>query len=358
MTGTGRGVGRLIAATGVSMVGQGAVLSAVPLLAATLTRDPVAVSVVSAAPYGAWLVIGLVAGALVDRWPLIRTMIGADLFRALVLGALSAAILAGVASLPLLVAAVFLIAVAGCFFDPAAQAAIPTLTSRDGQALAVANSRLWSLDVLGRSLLGPPLGAALFAAAAVAPFGLNAVTFVISGALLLGIHRAGHHAPSSPPVPIHTAVKAGLVFLAGSRPLRLLVAGMGAYNFAYNLAAATLVLFAQDYLHLDARGFGLLLATLAVGGLAGGALAPRINEHLSAPAVYAVGLAVQGAGWATVALVQIPVVSGIALALVGLASTVVSVVGGTARQLLTPDGLLGRVSAATRVVGIGAAALG
>lgn len=353
-----RGLGRLLASTAVSMVGQGAVAAAVPLLAATLTRDPLGVSAVAAAMYVAWLVVGLPAGALVDRWPRRQVMVSADLVRALLLGGLSVAVLADRLPLAGLVAVVFLIASAGCFFDPAAQAGIPVLAGRESAALAKANGRLWTLDVLGRSLLGPPLGAAAFAAAAVAPFALNGVTFLLSAALLLGLHGLGRPQVSTPAPRVSHAVVEGLRFLLGHAALRLLTLGMATYNLGYNIAFATLVLFAQDELHVTERGFGFMLAMLAVGGVAGGWLAPKVHERLRPVMTYSVCLAVQGLAWLAVMLGAHVAAAYAALAVVGLASTVVSVVGGTARQTLTPDHLLGRITAGTRVFGIGSAAVG
>ena len=69
------GLGRLLASTGVSIAGQGMVVAAVPLLAASITRNPIGVSLTVAASYAAWLTVGLPAGALVDRWPRRRTMV-------------------------------------------------------------------------------------------------------------------------------------------------------------------------------------------------------------------------------------------------------------------------------------------
>lgn len=353
-------LGRLLASTGVSITGQGMVTAATPLLAASLTRDPLGVSVITAATYAAWIVVGLPAGVWVDRWPRRLTMVLSDLFRALVLGGLAAAVLGHHASLPTLAVAVFLIGSAACFFDPAAQAAIPSIVGRDQDGLARANSRIWMLDILGRSLVGPPMGAALFALGASIPFGVNALTFVLSAVLLSGLGRLevrpGPEPEQHPAV--WSALAEGVRFLWKHPDLRALTIGMGSYNLAYNIAYATLVLFAQDKLHLSDRGFGFLLATQAVGGLIGAWLAPRLATKLRIRAIYATGLIAQGVGWLVVAIVATPVASGAALALIGLASMVVTVIGGTARQSLTPDHLLGRISSGTRVVGVGTAAIG
>lgn len=356
---TARGLGRLLASTGVSIAGQGMVIAAVPLMAASFTRSPVGVSISVAATYAAWLVAGLPAGALVDRWHRRATMVVADLVRAALLGGFALAVMADRASLWLLIAVVFLVGVAGCFFDPASQAAIPAVVGRDQQALARANGRLWSLDLLGRSLVGPPAGAALFAVAAVLPFAANAATFAISALLLVGLRQLGKPTQGRHEQPhLARSVTEGVSFLAQHRELRGLTLGMASFNLVYNLAYATLVLFAQERLGLDERGFGVLLAMLAVGGLLAGWLSPRLSGRISTFKVYAGCLLAQALAWAAVALIETPIVAGASLALVGLASMTATVIGAAARQSLTPDQMLGRMSAGTRVVGLGAAGIG
>lgn len=358
-TPTARGLGRLLASTGVSIAGQGMVLAAVPLMAASFTRSPIGVSISVAATYAAWLVAGLPAGALVDRWPRRATMVVADLVRAGLVGLFALAVVADTASLWLLVGTVFLVGVASCFFDPAAQAAIPAVVGKDQTALARANGHLWSLDLIGRSLAGPPLGAALFAVASFLPFAANAATFAISALLLLGLTQLGRPAATSP-VPQHLgrSVAQGVSFLASHRELRGLTLGMASFNFVYNLAYATLVLFAQERLGLDGRGFGVLLGMLAIGGLLAGWLSPRLGGRVSTLQVYAGCLFAQALAWAAIVLFETPIVAGASLGLVGVASTTATVLGAAARQSLTPDHMLGRMSAGTRVVGLGAAGVG
>lgn len=354
-----RGLGWLLASTGVSLAGQGMVIAAVPLMAASFTRSPMGVSISVAATYAAWLVAGLPAGALVDRWHRRATMVVADVVRAALLGVFALAVMADRASLWLLIAVVFLVGVAGCFFDPASQAAIPAVVGRDQQALAKANGRLWSLDVLGRSLAGPPAGAALITVAAVLPFVVNAATFAVSALLLVGLRQLGkpdqgrHERPH-----LARSVRDGVSFLAHHRDLRGLTLGMASFNLVYNFAYSTLVLFAQDRLGLDGRGFGFLLAMLAIGGLVASWLSPRLIGQLETMHVYAACLFTQAVAWGAVALFEEPAIAGAALALVGFASMTATVIGAAARQSLTPDIMLGRVSAGSRVVGLGAAGIG
>lgn len=355
---TGRGLGRLLASTGVSIAGQGMVLAAVPLLAARLTNDPFQVSLTVAATYAAWLLVGLPAGALVDRWPRRRTMVIADLVRALIIGGLGLAVIAGVAQMWLLILSVFLLGVASCFFDPAAQAALPAVVGRDPSVLARANGRMWSLDLIGRSLIGPPVGAALFVMAAGLPFFANGATFLLSAALLVGISSLHPPARVGEQFRLALSIREGLGYLARHSELRTLTIGMGSFNFVYNLAYATLVLYAKDRLQVTEQGFGLLLASAAVGGLFAGYVVSKVGRSPRASTLYAAGLAMQGLGWLMVAAMPNAWVAAAALAMVGAASMSVTILGGAARQRLTPDAMLGRVSAITRVIGIGAAGLG
>jgi MFS family permease len=331
------------------------VIAAGPLLAASLSSHPFAVSAAAAASPAAWLVMGLPAGALVDRLSRRQVMIVTDALRAVLLLILCTAIVLNVASIPLLICVVFLVGVGSCFFDPAAQAAIPFVVGRDERALSRANGKLWAIDTFGRGLVGPPLGAVFFGLAVSLPFGVEAGAFAISAALQVGLP---HDDPPARRVGtrLRAEIHEGVRFLAGHRQLRALTLGMASYNLGFNIAFATLVLFVEEKLGLSATGFGLLVAVMAVGGIAGGWLAPKVADHLNAQAAYAIALLAQAAAWLLIGVTASVPVAVACLALIGVASTTVSVVGGSARQILTPDHLLGRLMSVTRLFGIGAAA--
>ena len=348
----------LLSATGIAIIGQGMALTAAPLLAADLSRNPLAVSAVTAATYAAALLLGLPAGALVDRWPLQRVMVVTDLTRFLVLAIFAVLVWLGYGSVWLLVLVVFLVGVGNSFFDPAAQAAIPGVVGRDPAALARTNGKLWAIDTFGRGLAGPPLGALAFAAAAALPFGAQSLAFLCSALLLLRLAEPRPVVVAPAARSLWAEIREGVAYLARHVQLRVLALGMALFNLGYNIAFAPLVLFVQDRLNLGSLGFGVLIAVAALGGIAGGWLAPRLPERLTPVRVYALALGVQAVAWLAVVVGQQSIIAGAGMFLVGLAATVVSVVGGSARQLLTPEDKLGRIVAATRVVGIGSAALG
>jgi MFS family permease len=154
-----RDFGKLWTAAAVSTLGDGITATAGPLLAATLTRDPLLIGVVGAASFAPWLLVGLVSGALVDRLDRRRVLWTVDLARAAVLAALAVAVLAGGASIPLLAGGAFLLGVGQTLFDSAAQASIPSLVGRAPDRLATANGRLLGAQTVSQHFVGPPAGA-------------------------------------------------------------------------------------------------------------------------------------------------------------------------------------------------------
>jgi hypothetical protein len=113
-----------------------------PLLAATLTRDPLGVASVEVASQLPWLLFALAAGALVDRWDRRRVLWRTDAYRALVLTALTVAIVAGWASIPCSGRPGSCSQWGGTVFTPATMSIIPGLVSRHPARLERANSRL------------------------------------------------------------------------------------------------------------------------------------------------------------------------------------------------------------------------
>jgi hypothetical protein len=131
---------RLWSAATISGAGDGVRVVALPLLAAGLTRDPRAVSLVAVAAGLPWLLSALPAGALVDRWDRKRVLWSVDFARAAVMAGLVVGVALGHASIPLLLVVAFLLGSAQTLFDSAAQAALPVVVPRPD--LERANGRL------------------------------------------------------------------------------------------------------------------------------------------------------------------------------------------------------------------------
>lgn len=124
--GLGREYAKLFAAQTISNLGDGMTLVAGPLLAATLTRDPLQIAGLAFAQRLPWLLFALFSGALVDRLDKRRLMTAVDAFRSAAVGALGIAVLFDLASLPLLYGIYFLVGTAETLFDTASLSLLPT----------------------------------------------------------------------------------------------------------------------------------------------------------------------------------------------------------------------------------------
>jgi MFS family permease len=359
----GRSFTKLWVAQGVSNLGDGLYLTALPLLAATLTRDPLAVSAVMFAEWLPWLLSGLVAGALLDRWDRRRVMWTVDAARLLVVGGLAAAVLAGWASIPLLMATGFLLGTGQTLVDTGSQALIPALVTRDPGRLERANGRLLGTQVVTQQLAGPPAGGFLFSVAAWVPFAVDAVSFGVSSALVAAI--PGRRASSSGEAPatgrrtsLRAEIAEGLRWLFAHRVLRAMAVLVAGVNIALTGSDAIMVLFAQERLGLGSIGFGLLLTGSAVGGVAGSVVAPRLSRRLGPVPVMTGGFIVAGVAAIGIGLTRNPWVAGGLLTLFGLMVVTFNVIMGSLRQQLIPDRLLGRVISAFRLFSYGSVPLG
>lgn len=357
----------LFGSTAAAVTGQGAIAAAAPLYATTLTSSPFLVALVAAAAWLPWIAIGILTGALVDRWDPRTVMVITDLTRAVLMGGFTTLILSGAGSIWLLMTVVLLAGIGSCFFDPASQSEIPKLVGRDPHQLARANGTFWSIDTFARVLVGAVLGAWLFSIAPFLPFAAQSLLFVASGLMLVALPR---HTPTanatadqhraSPTVAeelgLLRQVRTGLVCLWTTHILRQNALCMGLYNLAYNTAFGTLILVLKRNLEIADVSYGILLACMALGGAVGG-FAARHRRWTPLNA-YGLGFLVQAAGWVVILIAPQAWVAGIAFAAIGAFSTLVSAIGGAASQHATPETMIGRVSAATRLVGIGAAAIG
>ena len=361
----GHGLGgayrRLWTATAVSTLGDGMYLAALPLLAATLTRDPLAVSVVTFAGWLPWLLFSLPAGALVDRLDRRRVIWTVDATRAAVVAALTVAVLAGWAGIPLLAAAGFLVGAGQTLVENAAQAMVVAVVGRDPRRLERANGRLVASLTVGQQLVGPPLGSAAFAVAPWLPFLADAVSFGASASLVASIRgrfAPDRNAAGTPRRGLRAEIGEGVRFLFGHRLLRAAVLLVSASNLAFMAGEAILVLFATEELGLDGRGYGLLLATVALGGLPGSLLAHRVAERVPPGPLIVGGVLAGAATMAGFGLASNPWLAGAAYAATGFVWGVWNVTLLSLRQGIVPDPLMGRVVGAIRLIGFGSIPIG
>ncbi|MDG4766327.1 MFS transporter [Solwaraspora sp. WMMD406] len=350
---------RFWSAASLANIGDGIRVAAFPLLALSLTGDPLGLAVVATAQTLPWLVAGLAAGALADRVAPRTLLAAADTVRALMLVLLVATVATGTATIALVAACAFGLGVGEAVRDTAGQVAVPKLVPP--AALERANGRLTAGTIVGNEFVGPPVGAALFVVGAAVPFAANgaslalAVMLVLSLPLSLARTTTAMAAATTTVTTVGPSIRAGLRWLTRHRTLRALALVVAAVAAADAAWFAIFLLYARDVLGVGALGYGLLLSAGAGGGLAGAFLADRLVAGRRHRLVLAVSLAVTaGVPALLLAVPQIWVAVVVTVVSSG-AFAVLNICAATLRQRTVPDGLLGRVTAASKTLIYGAA---
>jgi MFS family permease len=282
---------------------------------------------------------------LADRFPRRLVMIVVDLVRAALMCAAALTILVdGPAALVYAIVAVS--TVVGVAFRPAQAALLPSL-ARNPAELTAANVASSTIESVG-SIVGPALGGLLLAvSSAEVVFAVNALSFVWSAALVVGI------AAAATPVKRTAAAEGGRGFLAEAaegiraifhdRDTRTLVGVYCAQTLVAGALGVLVVVTALDVLELDDAGVGWLNAALGAGGLAGGFVALVLATRGRLAGDFGVGVALFGLPLALVAAWPSPWTAAAALVLVGIGNSITDVAALTILQRTVPDDVLGRV---------------
>jgi len=344
----------------VSQVGTQITQLAMPVLAVTvLAATPLQMGVLTALETAAFLVIGLPAGAWVDRWRRKRVLVVNDLVRALALASLPVAWALELLTLPQLFVVATVTGAATVFFDVAWQSYLPTLVASD--QVVDGNGKLMASQEVAR-VAGPGItGVLLRVFSAPVLIAVDAVSFLLS-ALFIGRIRHVEEVPDrAARRPLRVEIAEGLGFVVRHPLLRRIVACTGTGNLFNAMNGTLLVLFALRTLGLSESDLGFVFSAGAVGGILGAVTGARfarwvgegraipLSSLLLLPFAALTPLAAYGAP--TVLLVV--GMFGFSWAVVAYNITQVSF-----RQRLCPPHLLGRMNASVRFIVYGTQPLG
>jgi MFS family permease len=352
----GRDYRRLWIANAISVTGDGVTVTAGPLLAASITRDPLLVAGALFAQQLPWLIFPLLSGVLVDRLEPGRLMVIVDLLQAAAIGGLAASVLAGMAQLAALYGALFVLGAGSTVSGTAALSLPPLLVGPDD--LVRANAGLAGVQLVGADLVGPPLGAYLFVLTAGLPFVFDAATFVAGAALVASIRRRRPARPVSGPTSLRREITEGIRWLVAHPGLRMLAVAICVMNVMLGSTLAILVLYVRVRLGLGPAGYGALLACSAAGGVIGTLIVKRLLARCDASLLLRVGLIIECATHVSLALTRRPWVAALTLVVFGVHNGVWNVVTVTLRQTAVPERLRGRVNSVYFTFSIGGFAVG
>jgi MFS family permease len=347
---------KLWAASGLSNLGDGIWLVAAPLLAATLTRDPVLIAGLSFTQQLPWLIFPLLSGALADRIDRRKAMVSVTMFRAALVLLLGLAVMTGRINLPFLYIVFFLLTTGETLFDTSSTALIPGIVPRE--RLTTANARLSGTVMVMNLFLGRPIGGFLSARVASLPFTLGAAGLAVAAAVLTTLRGSFGPAVRDRGGSLRRDIGEGLRWLGRHRLLRTTAVTLGVLNLVLVAQNAIMVLYAQERLGLGATGYGFLLTATGLGGIVGSVLAPRILTFTGEAGYLRLAVIIEAVFPAIIALTSSAWVVGADMFLFGVHATTWGAVLVSLRQELTPDPLRGRVQSVHGLIEYGTAAPG
>lgn len=350
----GADFGKLWTAAAFSNLADGVGRTAVPLIATTLTRDPLAIAAIGALAFLPWLVFGLPAGMIVDRADRRLVMAIANGLRAAVALVLAVLTVTGELTIWFLFAGVLAFGLGETLFDNATNAVVPGLVER--RSLDRANGWLQAAQVTIDSFIATPIGGLLFAVSLALPLWVGAAGYLVPIALALLLPlaaarplSAGEAAAPRTRVPGPSAGEAW-AYLRRHRFLRSLVIFTSVVGCAFAFAQAPTVLYFLDELRVIPAAIGLVTAGIGLGALGGSLVAPALVAR------YGRGRVMLGANVAAAAgLVGVWAAPGIVTGILayGVMACAVScwnVPWAALRQSIVPPALFGRVLGMIRTV--------
>ncbi len=392
---------RLWWATGVSASGDGLLAVAVPLLAVTLTRNPVIIAGLTGANRASAALAALPGGIVADRWHRRSVMVSCNLVAGVTLVALIGAMTAHWAELFVLYVVAVVLAACDVTYTLAVQACLPDVIASD--RLAVGNGRLIAVEGAGEQFVGPASGGLLFSLARRVPFFFDSISFFVSALLVRSglpgrsqrdaepahltgeVRTNGSHPHASPtselakqsnggtvPLvaedgPLHhprrrprwvADLSQGLAIFRSERALQILatMAALGA--LCQTMIFGILVLYGQQTLHLSSTGYGFFLAFAAAIGVAGAHFSGHMQHRFGSAQLVLGGFFLSVISYLGLAFTHSAVLAIFVFGLQEIGTVAANVGSVTARQRIIPRHLYGRVGSVHRLAVLSASVIG
>jgi MFS family permease len=351
---------QLFVADTISQFGTQVTYLALPLVAIlALDATPLEVGVLAACETAAFLLVGLPAGAWVDRMRRRSVLIFGDLARAVLLGSVPVAWWTGSLTMPQLYTVGLLLGVFTVFFDVAYQSYLPHLVGRE--KLVEGNAKLEA--VRGVSHVAGPTAGGLLVQWLTAPVAIvvDSVSFLVS-AVFVGLIRKREPKPE-PAADRHLGreIGEGLRFVLGNRLLRAIAMCTGTSNLFTSIAMTMFLVLLADELGVPAGTIGLLMSTGSIGGLVGAFTAMRIARRLGQGPTIWISIGVTAPFGLLAAIAQpgwMLWLAAFGFGVMMFGAVVYNIAQVSFRQGLTPERLLGRMNATMRFLVWGTMPLG
>ncbi len=336
----------LWAGQAISTIGTQVSRLAVPLLVLTLTGSPAQAGLATAVAVLPYLVLSLLAGALVDRWNRKTVMILCDAGRALAAGSIPVAAFSGHLSLAQLYVVVLIEGTLNVFFDLAETAAVPRVVGKEQLPAAMSQNGATNSAC---SLLGQPLGGLLYQLGHTVPFLVDAISYVASVVSLFFVTTELQGERDTVMPDLRREITEGLTWL-WRQPLIRFMAFLSAGAWIPLYGNYLLVIVLARHLHASPVTIGFIFAANGIGGVLGSLIGGPLGRRFGFGPVVIASVWLWVLLWPLYAIAPNAVILGAITGTIFLVFSIYNVVQMSYRLLLIPDMLQGRVNSAFRLI--------
>lgn len=326
----------------VTSLGDGFSIAAGPLLIVSLTSNPILVSLAAAMQWLAPMLLSLHAGAFADRLDRRRLIIVANAVRAMSLAVLTVLVFTDAVSVAWVLIVLFVLGAVDAFARSASAAILPMLVTK--KDLGLANSRFAFGWASLNQLVGPLVGAVLFALGATFPFAAETICALAGILLFMRVALPAHVPAAVPGQRIRQEIGEGIQWTRRNSAMRTLVVQIFAFNVTFGASWSVLALYSQQRLGLGSVGYGWLIAVSAIGSMFGSATYTWLEAHVSLADIMRYGLAMETVTHLALAWSTSPIVAMTVFFLFGIHVSYWATTASSVRQRAVPMDLQGRVA--------------
>ena len=280
----GHDFSRIWSASLITNLVDGVLRLAAPLLAVSLTEDPILIGALSALGLLPWLFFAIPIGAIVDRVDRRKALVLGNSLRAVITLFIAFAVSQDFINIWLLLIAVFFFGICEVLVDTTSQAVLPQILDKSNYERG--NSRLQISEVIVSQFAGAPLSGLLYAVSIALPFFFSTTGFILAGLLILlfpferAINARKEGDTGQAKLGLKGDIKFALNYLYQDKQIFSIVVITTLLGFFYSLSNAIAPLFILKELNVSPALFGVVLAIQGVGALAGSIAAPMVSKYL------------------------------------------------------------------------------
>ena len=280
----GHDFSRIWSASLITNLVDGVLRLAAPLLAVSLTEDPILIGALSALGLLPWLFFAIPIGALVDRVDRRKALVLGNSLRAVIALFIAFAVSHDFINIWLLLISVFFFGICEVLVDTTSQAVLPQILDKSNYERG--NSRLQISEVIVSQFAGAPLSGLLYAVSIALPFFFSTTGFILAGLLILlfpferaiNVRKEGDAGQAK--LGLKGDIKFALNYLYQDKQIFSIVVITTLLGFFYSLSNAIAPLFILKELNVSPALFGVVLAIQGIGALAGSIAAPMVSKYL------------------------------------------------------------------------------